>query len=79
MKTIAAKLSDQLIGQLRTRATALKISEDELIARSLEEYLSKLEQWEKLEPIGFGMWKTREDMKDPVAWVRKLRETAWRR
>ena len=21
----------------------------------------------------FGMWKDREDMKDPVAWVRKIR------
>ncbi len=23
----------------------------------------------------FGMWKDREDMKDPVAWVRKMRDT----
>lgn len=23
-----------------------------------------------------GMWKDREDMKDPVEWVRKLRQTA---
>ena len=22
----------------------------------------------------FGMWKDREDMKDPAAWVRKLRQ-----
>ena len=22
----------------------------------------------------FGMWKDREDMKDPVKWVRKIRE-----
>jgi prevent-host-death family protein len=23
----------------------------------------------------FGMWKDRDDMKDPVAWVRKMRDT----
>jgi antitoxin (DNA-binding transcriptional repressor) of toxin-antitoxin stability system len=23
----------------------------------------------------FGMWKDREDMKDPVAWVRKIRRS----
>jgi prevent-host-death family protein len=23
----------------------------------------------------FGMWKDREDLKDPAAWVRKLRES----
>ncbi len=27
----------------------------------------------------FGMWADREEMKDSVAWVRKLRETEWRR
>lgn len=26
----------------------------------------------------FGMWKDREDMKDPVAWVRKQREARMR-
>lgn len=27
----------------------------------------------------FGMWKDREDMKDSVAWVRKIREEQWNR
>jgi hypothetical protein len=26
-----------------------------------------------------GMWADREDMADPVEWVRKMREEAWRR
>ncbi|HET6575706.1 MAG TPA: hypothetical protein VFG68_19050 [Fimbriiglobus sp.] len=26
-----------------------------------------------------GMWKDREDMADPVEWVRKMREEEWRR
>ena len=26
-----------------------------------------------------GMWADREDMKDSAAWVRKIRETEWRR
>jgi prevent-host-death family protein len=30
------------------------------------------------EAEGFGMWKDREDMKDPVEWVRKTRRR-WRR
>jgi hypothetical protein len=79
MKTISAKLPDKLANQLKALAATLNISEDELIARSLEEYLSKLEQPNDFEPIGFGMWKEREDMRDSTAWVRKLRETEWRR
>ncbi|MFB3881702.1 MAG: type II toxin-antitoxin system Phd/YefM family antitoxin [Armatimonadota bacterium] len=27
----------------------------------------------------FGMWKDREDMKDPVAWVRKMRSARRKR
>lgn len=27
----------------------------------------------------FGMWRNREDMADSTAWVRNLRQTAWRR
>lgn len=79
MRTISAKLPDRLAAQLKALAAALKVSEDELIARSLEEYLSKLAQRDEFEPIGFGMWKDREEMKDSTQWVRKLRETEWHR
>jgi hypothetical protein len=33
--------------------------------------------WEK-EPF-VGMWRDREEMADSTAWVRNLRQTAWRR
>lgn len=75
MKGISIKLPDELALKLGTLAKELKISEEEIIARSLEEYLAKLEKMDELEPIGFGMWKDREGMKDPAAWVRSLRET----
>jgi hypothetical protein len=79
MKAIPVKLPDRLIIQLKTLASTLRVSEDELIARSLEEYLPKLEQGNEFKPIGFGMWADREEMEDSGAWVRKLRETEWQR
>jgi len=79
MKTVSAKLPDRLAARLKAMAAALKVSVDELIARSLEEYLAKLERMDDFDPIGFGMWKDREEMKDSAAWVRKLRETEWHR
>lgn len=79
MKGISMKLPDELALKLETLAKKLLIPEEEIIAHSLEEYLAKLEKMDEFEPIGFGMWKDREDMKDPAAWVRKLRETEWRR
>ena len=79
MKTISAKLPNKLVGQMKTLAAALKISEDELIIRCLEEYLPKLENSNEFQPIGFGMWEDRVEMKNSTAWVRKLRETEWHR
>jgi predicted transcriptional regulator len=74
MKTVLAKLPDELASQLKTLAARLKISEDELIARSLEAYLSTLDESREFQPHGFGMWKDRKGMKDSAAWVRRLRE-----
>lgn len=31
------------------------------------------------EPIAFGIWKDRQDMRDPARWVRQLREGRLRR
>ena len=77
MKTVFAKLPDALTARLKALAATLKVPVDELIARSLEEYLAKLEKIDDFEPIGFGMWKDREEMEDSAAWVRRLRETEW--
>lgn len=56
--------------------------------RRIERYISFLRKAEKHEPKAvstksfrdekfFGMWKDREDMKDSVAWVRKIRNEHW--
>lgn len=79
MKGVSIKLPDELMLKLKTLARKLSLPEEEIIARSLEEYLAKLEKLDEFKPIGFGMWRDREDMEDPAAWVRKLRETEWRR
>ena len=49
-----------------------------LISRVAEDLSIKALLKKPRKPISsykaFGMWKDREDMKDSVAWVRKLRE-----
>lgn len=79
MKTISVDLPDKLATKLKNLAATLKVSEDELIARSLEEFVFKLKQKNDFQDIGFGMWKDREDMKDSTDWVKKFREREWHR
>jgi len=73
----------------------MEVSKDNIIEDSLREYLSKLEQnkleelmslrvkrsnqKENFNPVGFGMWKDREDMDDSAQWVRNFREREWKR
>ena len=34
---------------------------------------------QELEEEVFGIWRDREDIKDAVYWVRRLRDTEWQR
>lgn len=79
MKTVSVVLPDKLANQLKNVAATLNVSADELIARSLEEFVLNLKHKNDFQDVGFGMWKDRADMTDSTRWVRKLREREWRR
>ena len=86
MREISAILSDEIVSQLEVLSMKMKLSRNTIIENSLREYLSKLEQSkdeedppEHFNPVGFGMWKDREEMDDSAQWVRNLREREWKR
>ncbi|MFQ6042120.1 MAG: hypothetical protein ACE5PV_14785 [Candidatus Poribacteria bacterium] len=95
MREISAVLSDEISLKLEVLSKEMDISKETIIEYSLREYLSKLErnrsekvmslrakqsnQEGHFNPVGFGMWKDREDMKDSAKWVRTLREKEWKR
>ena len=80
MREISAVLSDEIASKLEILSKEMKVSKNTIIERSLREYfsnteknMSKKEQKKHFNPVGFGMWKDREDMKEPAQWVRNLR------
>ncbi|MBC8232698.1 hypothetical protein H8E77_24380 [bacterium] len=85
MREISAVLSDEIASKLEVLSKEMEVSKNTIIEDSLQEYFSKLEQnrSEKVKgyfnPVGFGMWKDREDMEDSAQWVRNLREREWKR
>jgi len=86
MREISAILSDEIVSQLEVLSKKMKLSRNTIIEDSLREYLSKLEQskdeedpQEYFNPVGFGMWRAREEMDDSAQWVRNLREREWKR
>jgi len=86
MKEILAVLSDEIALKLEVLSKEMNISKGTIIENSLREYLSKLEQskdeedpQEYFNPVGFGMWRAREEMDDSAQWVRNLREREWKR
>ena len=86
MREISAILSDEIVSQLEVLSKKMKLSRNTIIENSLREYLSKLEQsrdeedpQEYFNPVGFGMWRAREEMDDSAQWVRNLREREWKR
>ena len=50
---------------------------EEIVRRSVVEYLAKVKAEPEFEPIGFGMWADRPEMQDASAWVRELRRQEW--
>jgi len=86
MKEILTVLSDEIVSKLKVLSKEMGVPEDNIIEESLREYISKLEKEKKerrkighFNPVGFGMWKDREDMKDSGKWVRNLRKKEWKR
>jgi hypothetical protein len=86
MREISAVLSDEIASKLEVLSKEIEVSKDTIIEDSLREYLSKLEQNKpekvlkgNFNPVGFGMWKDREDMDDSAQWVKNLREKEWKR
>jgi hypothetical protein len=66
--------------KLKTVSKRLSVPEKEIVRRSVEAYIQKLEGMEEeLELIGFGMWKDRSEMGNSSKWVAELREKEWNR
>lgn len=62
--------------------TEAKVKIEQFISRIREQYTAKTPKpRKKLRPLTeepfFGMWADREDMSDPVEWVRKIRREQW--
>ncbi len=78
MKTL--KVSDETLAKLKALARRRGLSLSELLDRLVEERLPSAERPpEDFDPMGFGLWRDREEMADAPGWVRALRRSAWRR
>ena len=77
MKELRAIVSDEEFHELEQVAKAQGMSEEEIVRRSVMEYLAKVKSESGFEPIGFGMWAHRPEMQDAAAWVRELRRQEW--
>lgn len=78
MKEIRTLLPDDLVLKLEELSARLGVSPQELVSQSVAEYLKRLEAGMTFDPVGFGMWRDREEMRDAVKWVRALRDREWR-
>lgn len=79
MKELRVKVSDEEFTTLEQLAQALEVSVEELLKRSIAAYLPQAQAEFTFEPIGFGMWADRPEMRDAAKWVADLREREWRR
>lgn len=54
---------------------------ERFIAKLRKQHAERTKPKKQLRPLReepfFGMWKDREDMADPVEWVRKIRREHW--
>ncbi|NCO43637.1 MAG: hypothetical protein COZ06_34665 [Armatimonadetes bacterium CG_4_10_14_3_um_filter_66_18] len=76
-----ASFPQDLIAELRAASVRLGLSLEELVRVSVAEYAQRTDPAgeDDFDPIGFGMWANRTDMKDGVEWVRNLRDKEWDR
>ena len=77
---ISDLLPEETVKKLKTVSKRLSVPEREIVRRSVERYIQRLEVMEEeFEPVGFGMWKDRSEMGNSSKWVADLREKEWSR
>ena len=80
MEGISDLLPEETVKKLKTVSKRLSVPEREIVRRSVETYIQRLEVMEeKFEPVGFGMWKDRSELGNSSKWVAELREKEWNR
>ena len=80
MEGISDLLPEETVKKLKTVSKRLSVPEREIVRRSVEAYIQRLEVMEEeFEPVGFGMWKDRSEMGNSSKWVAELREKEWSR
>jgi len=80
MEGISDLLPEETVKKLKTVSKRLSVPEREIVRRSVESYIQRLEVMEEeFEPVGFGMWKDRSEMGKSSKWVAELREKEWSR
>ena len=80
MEGISDLLLEETVKKLKTVSKRLSVPEREIVRRSVESYIQRLEVMEEeFEPVGFGMWKDRSEMGNSSKWVAELREKEWSR
>jgi hypothetical protein len=79
MKELRAVVSDEEFAILEHLAQALGVSLEELVLQSLAVYVAQAKPEPAFEPIGFGMWANRPEMRDAAKWVAELRHREWTR
>ena len=75
MKELKTIVSDEEFHELEQVAKVQGMPEEEIVRRSVVEYLAKAKAESAFEPIGFGMWAHRPEMQDASAWVYALRSS----
>jgi len=72
---------EELLKTYGTLSTKERLELEHFIAKLRKQHTEHPKPKKKLRPIReepfFGMWKDREDMADPVEWVRKIRREHW--
>ena len=80
MERISDLLPEETVKKLKTVSKRLSVPEREIVRRSVEAYIQRLEVMEEeFEPVGFGMRKDRSEMGNSSKWVAELREKEWSR
>lgn len=74
--------NEELLKEYSSLPAEAKQKIEQFVARVREQYTAKSQKpKQKLRPLTeepfFGMWADREDMADPVEWVRKIRSEHW--
>jgi len=80
MEELLDLLPEETVKKLKNISKRLCTPEKEIIRRSVEAYIQRLEGMKgELELVGFGMWKDRLEMHNSTKWVAELREKEWNR